>query len=77
MDLGSPESDVVDRVGCVRVIEALANDLERNRAGWENATIPAYLEAVAGWITTMTVRLTCDVLTHMRCPRGDLNPHAP
>ena len=23
------------------------------------------------------VRLTCDVPNHMRCPRGDLNPHSP
>jgi hypothetical protein len=46
----SSEAPVTDRTGCLRVIRALAEDFGSDGVGWENATIPAYLAAMAAWI---------------------------
>jgi hypothetical protein len=41
---------VKSKADLVAFVRALLSELDTNGANWENATLPTYLEALAGWI---------------------------
>ena len=41
-------NDGLDKV--LKMLDALMEDLERNPDGWENPTLPRYLESMRAWL---------------------------
>jgi hypothetical protein len=53
MDLEETLASVRSRSDLARFVEQLADDLEHNPDGWENGSLPRYLEALAAWLHDM------------------------
>jgi hypothetical protein len=50
VDLEEQLQSVATAGDLAELVAALADDLARDAEGWENATLPRYLEALAAWL---------------------------
>lgn len=53
MELYVRVNQIKTRQDLAEFISALREDLEGNPGGWENPSLPAYLEAMAAWVQDM------------------------
>ena len=53
MTLPEHASSVVSRDDFVGFVKAMGKDLRDNPAAWQNATLEAFLEALAAWVEEM------------------------